>query len=121
MTHILGNYIPENKSLSVSLTSIHGIGRKRAIRFCKEVGLNPNKKITDLNEEQLAHLIAEIDSQGSSLDSELQRAIFLQIQELVDIQAYRGVRHSKGLPLRGQRTTTNSRTQRRLGLRRLRR
>jgi small subunit ribosomal protein S13 len=120
MTHILGNYIPENKSLPVTLRSIYGIGHKRAIEFCKELGFSPRTRITDLSEVQLDALIVAIDSYGS-LDSELQREGYLRIQELIEIQAYRGIRHSKGLPVRGQRTTTNSRTQRRLGLKRLRR
>ena len=120
MTHILGNYIPENKSLPVTLRSIYGIGHTRAIGFCKELGFSPRTRITDLSEVQLDALIVVIDSYGS-LDSELQREGYLRIQELIEMQAYRGIRHSKGLPVRGQRTTTNSRTQRRLGSKRLRR
>jgi small subunit ribosomal protein S13 len=120
MTHILGNYIPENKSLPISLRVIYGIGHTRAIKLCKELGLNPRMRITDLSESQLNHLISKIDSHGS-LDSELQREGYLRIQELIEIQAYRGIRHSKGLPVRGQRTSTNSRTQRRLAHKRLRR
>ena len=77
-------------------------------------------KITDLNEDQLDQLILAIDTFGP-LDGELQRSGYLKIQELIEIQAYRGIRHSKSLPVRGQRTTTNSKTQRRLGSKRLRR
>ena len=77
-------------------------------------------KITDLSEDQLDELVSAIDTFGS-LDSEFQRYGYLKIQELIEIQAYRGIRHSKGLPVRGQRTATNSRTQRRLASKRLRR
>ena len=120
MTHILGNYIPENKSLPITLRAIYGIGHTRAIKFCKELGFSPRMKITDLNEVQLDELVLAIDTFGS-LDSELQRYGYLKIQELIEIQAYRGIRHSKSLPVRDQRTTTNSRTQRRLGSKRLQR
>ena len=97
MTHILGNYIPENKSLPITLRAIYGIGHTRAIKFCKELGFSPRMKITDLNEDQLDELILAIDTFGS-LDSELQRYGYLKIQELIEIQAYRGIRHSKSLP-----------------------
>ena len=120
MIHILGNYIPENKSLPVTLRSIYGIGYTRAIGFCKELGFSPRMRITDLSDVQLNMLIVAIDSYGL-LDSELQRVGYLRIQELIEIQAYRGIRHFKGLSVRGQRTATNSRTQRRLGPKRLRR
>jgi len=120
MTHIIGNYIPENKSLPITLRAIYGIGHTRATLFCKELGFSPRMRITDLTEKQLDELISAIDS-FVSLDSELQRSGYLKIQELIEIQAYRGIRHSKGLPVRGQRTRSNSRTQRRLGPKRLRR
>ncbi len=120
MTHIIGNFIPENKSLPEALCVIYGIGHKRAVGFCEEFGINPRIKITDLTQHDIKALTLAIDSH-ELLDSELQRDTYLRIQSLIGVQAYRGIRHSKSLPVRGQRTSTNAKTQRRLASKRLRR
>ena len=114
MTHIFGTYIPENKSLSISLTNLCGIGKKQSINICKTAGINPKIKINQLTKQQLDLLIVTIDT-NYTIDSELKKNLKEIIQTLVSIQCYRGIRHFQGLPLRGQRTSTNAKTQKRLG------
>jgi len=114
MTHLFGTYISENKSLSISLTNLYGIGKKQAISICKTAGINPKVKINQLTKQQLDLIIVTIES-NHTIDSELKKELREIIQKFVSIQCYRGIRHFQGLPLRGQRTSTNGRTQKRLG------
>lgn len=120
MTHLFGTYITENKSLSKSLTNIHGLGTNSVLKICKSVGLNPEISIRKLTKRQIDMLTYEIET-GYNIDSDLKKHNREILQTFVEIQSYKGIRHSRGLVVRGQRTSTNSRTQRRLGPSRLKR
>ena len=120
MTHLFGTYIPENKGLYISLTNIYGLGTKQVINICKSIGINPKVSISQLTKKQKDMLSYIIESQHI-IDSDLKKGNRENLETLVEIQSFKGIRHSKGLPVRGQRTSTNSKTQKRLGSSRLRR
>ena len=108
MARIAGVNIPNHKHAEIALTSIYGIGRTRARLICHEAGVNPAQKITDLTDgdvEKLRDSVAKF-----SVEGDLRREITMNIKRLMDLGCYRGVRHRKGLPVRGQRTRTNART-----------
>jgi small subunit ribosomal protein S13 len=108
MARIAGINIAEHKHADIALTAIYGIGRKTAINICKEVGVAPSVKIKELTEEQLESIrgvIAKITVEG-----DLRREVSMNIKRLMDLGCYRGIRHRRGLPVRGQRTRTNART-----------
>jgi small subunit ribosomal protein S13 len=107
---IAGVTIPDNKQLAYSLPLIFGIGRTRALEILKKTGIPPQKKGSELtsDEEQKIRLLAE----GFTIEGELRREIGQNIKRLKDIRSNRGERHARGLPVRGQRTKTNSRTRR---------
>lgn len=107
---ILGITIPDDKRLEIGLTSLYGIGRPRALSILGEAKIDPGMKAGDLTpdqENEIRRLIGEVKIEG-----DLKREIEGNIKRLRDIKAYRGVRHQRGLPARGQRTKTNSRTRR---------
>lgn len=106
---IAGITLPDNKRMEIALTAVYGIGRPRAIKILSEVGIDVGKKPTDLTEQDEAKIRAFIESLGL-IEGELRREVGSHIKRLKDIQSYRGMRHSKRLPARGQRTKTNSRT-----------
>lgn len=108
MARIAGVNIPEKKHLVIGLTSIYGIGRNRAKAICLNVGIEPSKKVTELSEEELERLRAEVAKY--KVEGDLRREISLNIKTLIELGTYRGIRHRRGLPVRGQRTRTNSRT-----------
>jgi small subunit ribosomal protein S13 len=108
MARIAGVDLP-NKHVNIALTYIYGIGRSSASTICKDIGVNPDTFINDLNQDELAKLRAILDS-GYKIEGRLRSEIGLNIKRLMDIGCYRGLRHRKGLPVRGQRTRTNSRT-----------
>lgn len=118
MTHLFGTYITEKKSLSKSLTNIYGLGTNRVLKICKLIGLNPKITIDKLTKRQLDMLTYTIESEYI-IDSDLKKSNREILQTLLEIQSYKGIRHSKGLVVRGQRTSTNSKTQKRLGPSRL--
>ena len=118
MTHLFGTYITEKKSILISLSNIYGLGTKSVLKICKSVGINPKISIDKLTKRQIDMLVYIIET-AYNIDSDLKKTNREILQTLVDIQAYKGIRHSKGLTVRGQRTSTNSRTQRRLGPSRL--
>jgi small subunit ribosomal protein S13 len=120
MTHLFGTFIPENKGLYISLTNIYGLGTKQVINICKSVGINPKISINKLTKRQKDTLSYIIESQHI-IDSDLKKNNRENLQTLVEIQSFKGIRHFKGLPVRGQRTSTNSKTQKRLGSARLKR
>ena len=120
MTHLFGTYIPENKGLYISLTNIYGLGTKQVINICKSIGIHPKVRISHLTKKQKDMLSYIIESQHV-IDSDLKKGNRENLETLVEIQSFKGIRHSKGLPVRGQRTSTNSKTQKRLGSSRLRR
>lgn len=108
MARIAGVNIPDNKHAEISLTYIFGVGKTTAKALCSATGVEPTAKIRDLTEAQLDALrneVAKIPTEG-----DLRREINMNIKRLMDLGSYRGIRHRRGLPLRGQRTKTNART-----------
>ena len=109
MARIAGVDLPPQKRSQIGLTYIYGIGRSRATSILTEAQINLDKKIRDLSEEELNRIRAILDAQGS-VEGDLRKTIQLDIKRLMDIGCYRGLRHRKSLPVRGQRTHTNART-----------
>lgn len=108
MARIAGINVPDHKHAEIALTAIYGIGRPRARKICEQLGINPANKIKDLDEgviEQLRGACAEYTIEG-----DLRREVSMNIKRLTDLGTYRGLRHRRGLPVRGQRTKTNART-----------
>lgn len=105
---IAGITIPEGKRLEIALTAVYGVGRPRALSTLKELGIDPGKRANDLSAKEEASLREAIET--NKIEGELRREISGNIRRLKDIKAHRGVRHLKKLPVRGQRTKTNSRT-----------
>ncbi|HET6472368.1 MAG TPA: 30S ribosomal protein S13 [Pseudomonadales bacterium] len=108
MARIAGINVPDNKHAVISLTYIYGIGRTTAKRICAAAGVNPNARIQDLSEADLDAIRAEISKM--TVEGDLRREVSMSIKRLMDLGCYRGIRHRRGLPLRGQRTRTNART-----------
>lgn len=108
MARIAGINIPVQKHAVIALTSIYGIGRARAQDICVAVGVKPESKIKDLSEDEVEKLRAEVAKY--TVEGDLRREISMNIKRLMDLGCYRGLRHRRGLPLRGQRTRTNART-----------
>lgn len=109
MPRVIGIDIPDNKRLEVSLTYIFGIGRCLSNKVIAKLGLNPNMRAKQLSEEEIAKLNATLQSEYV-VEGDLRRQIQNNIKRLVSINAYRGMRHRLGLPVRGQRTRSNART-----------
>lgn len=109
MARISGIDIPKQKRVEVSLTYIYGIGRKRAQEICKAMKFSPAKRTTELNDEDIAKIRDYIQA-NFKIEGDLRREISMAIKRLSDLGTYRGVRHKKGLPVRGQRTKSNART-----------
>ena len=109
MARIAGVDIPNNKRVEIALTYIYGIGRKSANDILAKTGVDPDKRAKDLTEEEVAKLRDEIEN-SYTVEGDLRRDVALNIKNLVEINCYRGIRHRKGLPVRGQRTKTNART-----------
>ena len=107
MARIAGVNIPDRKHTWVSLTSIYGIGRTRALAICESVGLRPDARVADLTEEELDRLRQEVARH--TIEGDLRREVSMNIKRLMDLGCYRGLRHRKGLPVRGQRTRSNAR------------
>ena len=108
MARIAGINIPPNKHTVIGLTYIYGIGLTSAQKICSITGITPNEKISALSEEQLETLRTEIEKY--SVEGDLRREVSMNIKRLMDLGCYRGIRHRRGMPLRGQRTKTNART-----------
>ncbi len=106
---LVGINIPDNKRIEIALTSIYGIGRVLAMRILQSTKISPGKRPKDLTSEEI-NRIREFIEKNYKIEGELQRIIKQNIGRLKDIQCYRGIRHLKKLPARGQRTKTNSRT-----------
>lgn len=109
MARIAGVDLPKNKRVEIGLTYIYGIGRKSADVILASTGVNPDTRVKDLTEDDVAKLREYIDH-NFMVEGDLRRNVALNIKRLVEIGCYRGVRHRKGLPVRGQRTKTNART-----------
>jgi small subunit ribosomal protein S13 len=109
MARISGVDIPRDKHVRISLRYIYGIGPTTAMRICEKTRINPSTRVRDLTEEELARLREVID-RDHKVEGDLRREINLNIKRLIEIGCYRGLRHRRGLPVRGQRTRTNART-----------
>ena len=108
MARIAGVNIPNHKHAEIALTAIFGIGRTRAQVICDQAGVPRSSKVKDLTEEQMDHLREEVAK--FTVEGDLRREVTMSIKRLMDLGCYRGVRHRRGLPVRGQRTRTNART-----------
>tara|TARA_X000000950_G_C13815432_1_gene619596 strand:+ start:362 stop:718 length:357 start_codon:yes stop_codon:yes gene_type:complete len=108
VARIAGINIPVQKHTEIGLTSIFGIGRTRAREICAAAGILPTVKIKDLTEEEVEKLRTEVGK--FQIEGDLRREVSMNIKRLMDLGTYRGIRHRRGLPLRGQRTKTNART-----------
>ncbi|CAH0443440.1 30S ribosomal protein S13 [Ralstonia syzygii subsp. syzygii] len=108
MARIAGVNIPNHQHAVIGLTAIYGVGRSRAQKVCEATGVPSNKKVKDLTDADLEKLRDEINR--FTVEGDLRRETTMNIKRLMDLGCYRGVRHRKGLPLRGQRTRTNART-----------
>ena len=109
MARIAGINIPTNKRVEISLTYIHGIGRTKATEICEKVGLPRERRVAELTDQEVIR-IREVIDQDHMVEGDLRRETSMNIKRLVDLGCYRGVRHRRGLPVRGQRTHTNART-----------
>ena len=109
MARIAGVDIPNAKRVEIALTYIYGIGRKSANDILAATGINPDTRAKDLTEEEIAKLRDVIES-SYTVEGDLRREVGLNIKRMVEVNCYRGIRHRKGLPVRGQRTKTNART-----------
>lgn len=109
MPRVLGVDIPSGKRIDISLTYLYGIGRKNSLDILKEANIDPAKRAKDLKEEDVARITAAIQKSGMHVEGDLRREISANIKRLMDIGSYRGLRHKKSLPVRGQRTRTNAR------------
>jgi small subunit ribosomal protein S13 len=108
MARIAGINIPMNKHVSIGLTHIYGIGRARARSICEIAGITPSTKVKDLTETEVAAIRSQIAKWP--VEGDLRREVSMNIKRLMDLGTWRGLRHRKGLPVRGQRTRTNART-----------
>lgn len=109
MARIAGIDLPKDKRVEIGLTYIYGIGQKTSAKILAETGVNPDTRVKDLSEDDVSKLREYIDH-NLTVEGDLRREVALNIKRLVEIGCYRGVRHRKGLPVRGQRTKTNART-----------
>jgi small subunit ribosomal protein S13 len=108
MARIAGVNIPNHQHVGIALTAIYGIGIASSRNICKGVGIEINKKLKDLSDEQIDKLRDHIAKM--TIEGDLRREVSMNIKRLIDLGCYRGMRHRKGLPVRGQRTRTNART-----------
>ena len=109
MARIAGVDLPPNKRAEIGLTYIYGVGRSRAVDVLGKAGVDGGAKIRDLSEDELNKIRAVLDSEGE-VEGDLRKRVQMDIKRLMDIGCYRGLRHRRSLPVRGQRTSTNART-----------
>jgi len=109
MARISGVDVPREKRVLIALTYIHGIGRTTAGLVCEGAGVNPSTRVRDLTDEEITHIRAFVDQQ-LKVEGDLRREVSQNIERKMDIGCYQGLRHRRGLPVRGQRTHTNART-----------
>ena len=110
MARISGVDLPAHKRVDIALTSIYGVGRTTAVSIVAKAGIGQDRKAGDLSGDEVNTIRALIESEGILVEGDLRREVSLNIKRLVDLGNYRGLRHRRGLPVRGQRTKTNSRT-----------
>src|SRR6185312_12521081 len=109
MARIAGVNIPTNKRVEIALTYIHGIGPAKAKEITAKLGIAPERRVQDLSDQEVLQIRETIDA-GYTVEGDLRRQVAMNIKRLMDLACYRGLRHRKGLPVRGQRTHTNART-----------
>ncbi len=109
MARIAGVDLPREKRIEIGLTYVYGIGRASSNRILKEAGVNPDTRVRDLSDDEVAK-IREVIDRSQTVEGDLRREIALNIKRLMEIGCYRGIRHRRGLPVRGQKTKTNART-----------
>jgi small subunit ribosomal protein S13 len=109
MARIAGVNIPTNKRVEIALTYIHGIGPTTAKQLTAKLGIEPARRVQDLSDQEVLQIREAIDA-GLTVEGDLRRQVSMNIKRLMDLACYRGLRHRKGLPVRGQRTHTNART-----------
>ena len=109
MARIAGVDLPVKKRAVIGLTYIYGIGRTRSSSILHRAGVNPDKKVADLSEEEVSRIRQIIEEEGA-VEGDLRKEISMNMKRLIEMGAYRGLRHRRGLPVRGQRTHTNART-----------
>jgi len=109
LARVAGINIPTGKRVVIALTYIHGIGRTKAVEICEKVGIPFERRVNDLTEVELTGIRDSIDN-DYQVEGDLRREVAMNIKRLMDLGCYRGVRHRRGLPVRGQRTHTNART-----------
>ena len=110
MPRILGVDLPKDKRIEISLMYLYGVGRDLSNKILKAAGIDPSKRAKDLSDVEISHIVTTIQKAGYRVEGDLRRDISQNIKRLVDIGSWRGLRHKKGLPVRGQRTRTNART-----------
>jgi small subunit ribosomal protein S13 len=116
MARILGNNLSNKKKIYIALTCIYGIGIPTSKKVLTQLEINPNLKVSELSESNISALRDILETDEFKLEGDLKRLVSLNIKRLIDINSFRGKRHLKGLPVRGQRTRTNNRTSRRQSL-----
>ena len=109
MARIAGVNIPTNKNVGIALTYIHGIGRTSASAICEATSIDPTKRVNELSDADVLKIREHIDA-NYEVEGDLRREVSMNIKRLMDLGCYRGLRHRRGLPVRGQRTSTNART-----------
>jgi small subunit ribosomal protein S13 len=109
MARVAGVDLPPNKRAQIGLTYIYGVGRSRATSILQEAQVSVDSRIRDLNDDELGRIRAILDREGE-IEGDLRKRVQMDIKRLMDIGSYRGLRHRRGLPVRGQRTSTNART-----------
>ncbi|NQT45986.1 MAG: 30S ribosomal protein S13 [Candidatus Omnitrophica bacterium] len=109
MPRIVGIDIPKEKCIVIALTYIQGIGKSSSLKILRAANIDPNRRAKDLAEDEISR-IASVLSRGYKVEGDLRRDVAANIKRLIEISAWRGLRHRKGLPVRGQRTRTNART-----------
>ena len=109
MARIAGVNIPTAKRVLIALTYIHGIGKTSALKICNEIGIPPERRVNDLTDDELVKIRETIDK-NYQVEGDLRREVAMNVKRLMDLGSYRGLRHRRGLPVRGQRTHTNART-----------
>ena len=110
MARISGVDLPREKRIEIGLTYVYGIGRATSNRLLKEAGVNPDTRVRDLTDEEVSRITAAIDNDSILIEGDLRRERAFNIKRLQEIGCYRGIRHRKGLPVRGQNTKNNART-----------
>ncbi len=109
MARIAGIDLPRTKRVEIGLTSIYGIGRTRSMSILMRAGVSPDKKVKDLTDDEVTHIRQIIEEEGA-VEGDLRKDVAMNIKRLIEIGSYRGYRHRRNLPVRGQRTHTNART-----------